>query len=188
VGPKPAPIVGAALPLGVAMRISHVLMVGVVAAPLILSPSAGAAVHPPAKSPEIRYFLVDRQELDTHNVSVDRQPLRINGTLYLKGYEQEVGQFVGNVSEASFDVQRRCSAVAYTAGIPDDQDATTVSRFQLFADGRQVDTAELTFGHPVTHRVPIPGVLRLRFVLTALIPGYHRAGFGDPRVSCRRLS
>jgi hypothetical protein len=164
------------------MRTFHVLMVGVVAAPLVLAPSAGAAVHPSAKSREIRYFLVDREEV-TRNV-IWLQPLRINGTLYLKGYEQGVGG-VGDVKEAAFDVQRRCSAVAYTAGIPDDQDAKTVTRFQLFADGRQVDTAELALGHPVTHRVPIPGVLRLRFVLTGLTDGWHMAAFGE---SCQRLS
>jgi hypothetical protein len=38
--------------------------------------------------------------------------------------------------------------------------------------------------------VPIPGVLRLRFVLTALSVGGSppTAGFGDPRVSCQPCS
>jgi hypothetical protein len=83
-----------------------------------------------------------------------------------------------------YDLQRRCSALEFTAGITDDSPTDSRERFEVYGDGRQLMAIDMAFGEAENRSVDITNVLRLRLVSTLTANVTSTAAWGDARATC----
>lgn len=153
------------------------------------STSGGAATHE-ATGTEAAYFLVDLPALETVG-NWGQESVTVNGNLLTKSLISDntgVADALGDVAEGQYNLQRKCSHLTFTAGIPDDTSPDTTTMFSIFSDGKLVAHFAVSFGREVYKVISLPNTLRLRLVMESQTHKAHSAVFGDAQVRCRPLA
>jgi hypothetical protein len=129
---------------------------------------AALAVLPASSGAKARWYYLGTQTLE-----IDGRP-----------YPRSVETWP-SLDPVQFNLRRRCSALAFTAGILDSEPQDSQVEFSVLGDGGEIETLTLPFGQAASRVVGVRGVLRLGLD-AAELQGNPYIGFGRARAKCTR--
>lgn len=92
---------------------------------------------------------------------------------------------LGDTMEVQYDLGRKCSKLAFTAGVADDSPSNTSAKYEVYADNSLVYSDSIQFGEAHQSHLSIEGALRIRIVVVSTSQMNLRAVFGDAKLTCQ---
>ncbi|WP_344066953.1 hypothetical protein [Terrabacter lapilli] len=138
---------------------------------------------------QIAYRLADLQPVSSMG-NWAKASTTINGVLFANSIVIDwagLADAQGQASQGEYNLERRCSALTFTAGIADDAPADTAAQFRVYSDDVLLAQLSIPFGHDMHRSILLPRTLRLRLVALAESHAAPKAAFGDATVYCSRL-
>jgi hypothetical protein len=127
---------------------------------------------------------LDGTYITERNGAEVQQAVKINAVLYSRAVVGSISCY-GSTAYMDFDLNRKKTRVTSTAGILDSSPAGSFAVFEVFVDGRLVQSTSAGLGRSIPIEVNVTGALRLRLAISGSEDGECHGGsggFGDPMV------
>jgi NPCBM/NEW2 domain len=170
-----------------AVRLVTILIAAATVAGCAQSPSSNPPPTTPAttsEAPPPPAYLADLTPIE--GIKPVSGPASINGKEYEHSIVQPSYLQTGSVTQAQYNLGRKCDQLTFTAGLTDDSTSNGSVQFEVYGDDKQLVSVRLDFGSESTQTVSITNYLRLRVQNTGIKgTGVLRAGWGNAAIQCR---